>query len=40
MLQGVRQQLAGIAVNQKVSLGRHDLEPLDVTNCVRFGPEF
>jgi RNA-directed DNA polymerase len=39
--QGVRQQLAGIVVNQKVNLRRTDLELLEaiLTNCVRFGPE-
>jgi hypothetical protein len=41
MRQGVRQQLAGIVVNRKVSLRRRDLELLEaiLTNCVRFGPE-
>jgi hypothetical protein len=41
MRQGVRQQLAGVVVNQKVSLRRRDLELLEaiLTNCVRFGPE-
>ena len=40
MRQGVRQQLAGIVVNQKVNLRRRDLELLEatLTNCVRFGP--
>jgi hypothetical protein len=41
MRQGVRQHLAGIVVNQKVSLRRRDLEVLEaiLTNCGRFGPE-
>lgn len=41
MRQGVRQHLAGIVVNQKVSLRRRDLELLEaiLTNCGRFGPE-
>jgi len=41
MRQGVCQQLAGIVVNQKASLGRRDLERLEaiLTNCVRFGPQ-
>jgi RNA-directed DNA polymerase len=41
MGQGVRQQLAGVVVNQKVSLRRRDLELLEaiLTNCVRLGPE-
>ena len=40
MRQGVRQQLAGVVVNRKVSLRRRDLELLEaiLTNCVRFGP--
>ena len=39
--QGVRQQLAGIVVNQKVSLRRANLKLLEaiLTNCIRFGPE-
>ena len=39
MRQGVRQHLAGIVVNRKVSLPRRDLELLEaiLTNCVRFG---
>ena len=39
--QGVRQQLAGVVVNQKLSLRRHDLELLKaiLTNCIRFGPD-
>ena len=41
MRQGARQQLAGVVVNQKVSLRRRDLELLEaiLTNCVRLGPE-
>ena len=41
MLQGVRQQVAGVVVNQKVNLRRRDLEKLEatLTNCVRFGPQ-
>ena len=41
MGQGVRQQLAGVVVNQKLSLRRRDLELLEaiLTNCVRLGPE-
>lgn len=40
MRQGVRQELAGIVVNEKVNLRRRDLELLEavLTNCVRFGP--
>ncbi len=40
MRQGVRQQLAGIVVNQKAGLRRRDIELLEaiLTNCVRFGP--
>ena len=40
MRQGVRQHLAGIVVNRKVSLRRRDLELLEaiLTNCRRFGP--
>ncbi|HTR36497.1 MAG TPA: reverse transcriptase family protein [Bryobacteraceae bacterium] len=39
--QGIRQQLAGVVVNQKVSLRRRDLELLEaiLTNCVRSGPD-
>jgi RNA-directed DNA polymerase len=39
MRRGVRQQLAGIVVNQKVNLRRRDLELLEaiLTNCVRRG---
>jgi RNA-directed DNA polymerase len=41
MGRGVRQQLAGIVVNEKVNLRRRDLELLEaiLTNCVRLGPE-
>jgi RNA-directed DNA polymerase len=41
MRQGVRQHLAGIVVNQRESLPRHDLKLLEaiLTNCVRSGPE-
>ncbi|MGD0301638.1 MAG: hypothetical protein ABSE86_31560 [Bryobacteraceae bacterium] len=41
MRQGVRQHLAGVVVNQKLSLRRRDLELLEaiLTNCVRRGPE-
>jgi RNA-directed DNA polymerase len=41
MRRGVRQQLAGIVVNQKAGLHRRDVELLEatLTNCVRFGPE-
>jgi RNA-directed DNA polymerase len=41
MRQGVRQHLAGIVVNQRVSLRRHDLELLEaiLTNCIRSGPD-
>jgi RNA-directed DNA polymerase len=41
MRQGVRQQLAGIVVNQKTGLRRREVKLLEaiLTNCVRFGPE-
>ena len=41
MRQGVRQQLAGVVVNEKVNLRRRDLEVLEatLTNCGRVGPE-
>ena len=41
MRQGVRQQVAGVVVNQKVNLRRRDLERLEaiLMNCVHFGPE-
>ena len=40
MRQGVRQQLAGVVVNQKPNLRRGELELLEaiLTNCVRLGP--
>jgi RNA-directed DNA polymerase len=39
--QGARQHLAGIVVNQKVSIRRRDFELLEaiLTNSARFGPE-
>lgn len=41
MRQGVRQQLAGVVVNQQPNLRRRELELLEaiLTNCVRFRPE-
>lgn len=41
MRRGVRQQLAGVVVNEKLNLRRRDLELLEaiLTNCVRLGPE-
>jgi RNA-directed DNA polymerase len=41
MRPGVRQTLAGIVVNQRPSLRRHDLELLEaiLVNCLRHGPE-
>jgi len=38
---GVRHQLAGVVVNEKVNLARRELELLEaiLTNCVRRGPE-
>jgi RNA-directed DNA polymerase len=41
MRRGVRQSLAGIVVNDRLSLRRSDLEVLEaiLTNCARFGPE-
>jgi hypothetical protein len=40
MRQSQRQQLAGVVVNQKVNLRRHDVKLLEaiLTNCVRLGP--
>jgi RNA-directed DNA polymerase len=40
MHQGVRQQIAGVVVNQKPNLRRADLELLEAVllNCVRLGP--
>jgi len=39
--QGVRQQLAGVVVNEKIGIRRRDREQLEaiLTNCIRFGPE-
>ncbi len=39
--QGVRQQLAGLVVNQRANLIRTDFDRLKaiLTNCARFGPE-
>jgi RNA-directed DNA polymerase len=39
--QGVRQQLAGVVVNQKIGVCRRDRERLEaiLTNCIRLGPE-
>jgi RNA-directed DNA polymerase len=41
MRRGVRQNLAGIVVNEQISLRRRDLEILEATliNCARFGPD-
>jgi RNA-directed DNA polymerase len=41
MRRGVRQQLAGVVVNERMNLRRRDLELLEaiLTNCVRWGPE-
>ncbi len=41
MRQGVRQQLAGVVVNQHTNLRRHDYDALKATlfNCIRHGPE-
>jgi hypothetical protein len=41
MRHGVRQHLAGVVVNQNLSLRRRDLEILEaiLTNCIRHGPE-
>ncbi len=41
MRQGVRQRLAGLAVNEKINVIRADFDLLKatLTNCVRFGPE-
>ena len=40
MRRGVRQQLAGIVINDKVNIRRDELDLLEaiLTNCVRFGP--
>ena len=39
--QGARQQIAGVVVNQKLSLRRKDLDLLEavLTNCINHGPE-
>jgi hypothetical protein len=41
MRQGVRQHLAGLAVNRRVNVIRADFDRLKatLTNCVRLGPE-
>jgi hypothetical protein len=41
MRQGVRQQLAGLVVNQHLNIARRDFDQLKalLTNCVRLGPE-
>lgn len=41
MRQGVRQQLAGIVVNERMNLRRADVQRLEavLTNCVRYGAE-
>ena len=41
MRQGVRQQLAGLTVNARLNVPRHDYDTLKatLTNCVRLGPE-
>ena len=41
MLQGVRQHLAGLVVNQRINVARVDFDRLKatLTNCVRLGPE-
>jgi hypothetical protein len=41
MRRGVRQQSAGVVVNEKVNLARRELELMEaiLTNCVRRGPE-
>jgi RNA-directed DNA polymerase len=41
MRQGVRQHLAGLAINQRVNVIRADFDRLKamLTNCVRLGPE-
>lgn len=42
MRRGVRQQLAGVVVNEKVNLRRREIELLEaiLRNCVRFGPAY
>ena len=41
MRQGVRQQLAGIVVNDRQNVVRADYDQLKatLTNCLRFGPQ-
>ena len=41
MQRGVRQQLAGVVVNQHLNVRRNDFDLLKaiLTNCLRFGPE-
>src|SRR5947208_1567722 len=41
MRQGVRQQLAGIVINQRTNLRRRDYDLLKATlfNCIRHGPD-
>jgi len=41
MHQGVRQQLAGVVVNEKLNVRRSDYDQLKavLTNCIRFGPD-
>ena len=41
MRQGVRQRLAGVVVNRKLSVSRRERERLEaiLTNCVRLGPD-
>ena len=41
MRQGVRQRAAGVVINQKFNITRHDYEKLKaiLCNCVRHGPE-
>ncbi len=41
MRRGVRQQLAGLVVNERVNVQRRDVDELKaiLTNCMRYGPE-
>jgi hypothetical protein len=41
MRRGVRQQLAGLVVNQRINIARRDIDMLKatLTNCVRHGPD-
>ena len=41
MRRGVRQHLAGLVVNERINVARHDIDMLKatLTNCVRQGPE-